>query len=80
MNSKQRRVDRRLWKYSVPLTLRDYDHYLEIWDWLKERYSSNAARCGWRDRNVHYTHNDTIGSVWQFYDEKKLVEFMLRWS
>jgi hypothetical protein len=79
MNSRQRRVDRRHWKYSVPFTLRDYDHYLEIWDWLKSKYTTNVARCGWRDRTVYYR-NHTLGTTWQFNDEKKLVEFMLRWS
>ena len=80
MNSRQRRVDRRLWKYSVPLTLRDYDQYIEIWDWLKGRYSSKVAKCGWRDRNVYYRHNETIGTTWQFKDEKRAIEFILKWT
>jgi hypothetical protein len=80
MNSKQRRVDRRYWKYSVPLTLRDYDQYIEIWNWLTSRYSSKVTRCGWRDRCVYHRSDDSLNTTWQFNDEKKLVEFMLRWS
>ena len=59
MNSKQRRKDKRKWKYSVVTTSRDYDHYEEKWNWLKNHYSANAAKCGWRDRplsEVDYIH------------------------
>jgi hypothetical protein len=80
MNSRQRRVDRRHWKYSVTLDLLDYDHYLEMWDWLKGRYGSTVSRCGWRDRSAYYGYDNSVDTTWQFTDEKKYVEFMLRWS
>lgn len=78
MNSKQRRKDKRLWKYSVKMTYRDYDHYDEMWNWLKERYGSKVNRCGWRDRHAWYPAMD-YDVVWEFVDQKKMVEFTLRW-
>jgi hypothetical protein len=80
MNSRQRRVDRRLWKYSVDLYLADYGRYLEIWNWLTGRHGRNVTRCGWRDRAVEYRYDFSVAATWQFTDEKKFVEFMLRWA
>jgi len=79
MNSHQRRKDRRLWKYSVSTDLKDYNQYVEIWDWLKRSYTSKVCKCGWRDR-PYYRYYDSFSIIWQFTDEKKLVEFLLRWS
>jgi len=80
MNSHQRRKDRRLWKYSVSTDLKDYNQYVEIWDWLKRSYTSKVRKCGWRDRHPYYRYYDSFSIIWQFTDEKKLVEFLLRWS
>jgi hypothetical protein len=78
MNSKQRRKDKRLWKYSVKMTYRDYAHYEEMWGWLKSRYGSKVYKCGWRDRHAWYPAQE-YNVEWQFLEEKRMVEFMLRW-
>lgn len=80
MNSKQRRKDKRIWKYSVKIPYKDYDHYEEIWEWLKSHYGTNANRCGWRDRHNYYLGVALDNVEWQFQEQKKYVEFMLRWS
>ena len=83
MNSKQRRKDSRHWKYSVMIRAKDFEHYEEMWEWLKSKYGTKVHRCGWRDRHplINYTYvpGEWFNVVWQFTDEKKLVEFSLRW-
>ena len=80
MNSRQRRKDKRFWKYSVKIILKNYDHYSEMWDWCKLQYGSINDRCGWRERGYDdylIYGNETI--EWQFNDKRKYVEFSLRW-
>ncbi|MFY8211433.1 MAG: hypothetical protein ACOVLB_02025 [Candidatus Nanopelagicus sp.] len=85
MNSHQRRKDRKLWKYSVTLPFRDFDHYTEMWEWLAMRHGKKANTCGWRDRdpvtNSNWQHYDVYDLVtWQFIKERDAIEFTLRWS
>lgn len=84
MNSKQRRKDKRTWKYSVTVRAKDFGHYEEMWEWLKMRHGTNVHKCGWRDRHpdIHYDDylDGTFAVIWEFLDKKKAVEFTLRWS
>lgn len=82
MNSKQRRKDKRAWKYSVKVLAKDYDHYEEMWNWLDKNYGRKIYKCGWRDRypSDSYFYSVTFEVIWQFTDQKKLVEFILRWA
>lgn len=84
MNSKQRRTDKRLWKYSVKVPYQDYDNYVKMWDWLKLKYGTKARKCGWRDRHGPFISDDikyflSYDIEWQFSDERKYIEFTLRW-
>ena len=81
MNSKQRRIDRRCWKYSIPKACRDWDEYNDMWQWLAKRYGKKIYKCGWREKTEWpYSWSDQIHVVWEFRREKDLVEFILRWS
>lgn len=85
MNSRQRRVDRRYWKYNVTVIAEDYNHYVEMWDWLADRHGRKARNCGWRHHHgweyVDPGHiSDRIRIRWQFLRERDLLEFTLRWA
>ena len=81
MNSKQRRIDRRCWKYSVPTLCRDWDEYNDMWQWLGKRHGKKIYRCGWREKTSWVdSYSDRIQVTWEFRKEKDLVEFILRWS
>lgn len=82
MNAKQRRQDRKLWRYSIATVARDWDHYNAMWEWLKSRHGANASRCGWRDRIMyrHYCNQENYQVVWQFTNEQNAIEFALRWA
>lgn len=84
MNSHQRRKDRKLWKHSVTLSFRDFDHYIEMWEWLAMRHGKKANTCGWRDRDPITDSNwqtyDSDLITWQFINERDAIEFTLRWS
>jgi hypothetical protein len=84
VNSKQRRKDNRRWKYKFTIIAKDYEHYEEMWHWLDNMYGRNSYKCGWRDRHpinseLSYLDDDFF-VVWEFTDQKKLVEFTLRWA
>lgn len=78
MNSKQRRKDKRLWKYRVKMTYTDYTDYDQMWNWLANKHGKKANRCGWRDRMGWYPAQE-YDVIWEFNEQKKMVEFMLRW-
>ena len=82
MNSKQRRQDRKLWRHSVATVAQDWDHYVAMWEWLKEKHGTKVVRCGWRDRivdrNASYQLNYSV--TWQFIRERDAIEFALRWA
>lgn len=83
MNSNQRRKDKRKWKFSVPVTCTHFGHYQEMWEWLADKYGTNVNKCGWRDRDnttSFYTTYEYFDIDWQFVDERKAIEFTLRWS
>ena len=85
MNSRQRRVDRRYWKYSVSVIAKDYDQYLEMWDWLVARHGKKINKCGWRHFDgweyVDPGHiSDRIRIRWQFTNEKNALAFALAWA
>ena len=79
MNSRQRRRDRRLWKYSIKISYTDFAHYSAMWEWLKSQYGTNVHRCGWRDRHEWYPANE-YDVEWQFIDQRRAVEFALKWG
>ena len=79
MNSKQRRKDQRRWKYSISLTITDYEQYVEIWYWCKANFTSKVLTCGWRDRHIDNWTDDSLLTIWQFTDKKKAVQFAIKW-
>ena len=80
MNSRQRRKDRKLWRYSIVTVARNYDHYDEMWTWLKQRHGTRVRNCGWRDRVQAHGPDDEYRITWQFVREQAAAEFALRWA
>ena len=83
MNSKQRRKDRRLWKYKIKIVAKDFDHYAEMWDWLAINYGKIIDECGWRvkfDLECMHAYDEYMDTVWIFNDKRKATEFTLRWA
>jgi hypothetical protein len=80
MNSKQRRKDKKRWKYHVtvkfPNNLSNWaeegEFYLKMFNWCKENYGDNVERCGWRERK--------FGDLWEFDCPKKATAFALKWA
>lgn len=79
MNSKDRRRERRAWKYKVETpwvfatgVVGMQDDYDAIWAWLKKNFGDRANTCGWRERRY--------GEVWEFNNSKKAAAFALRWA
>jgi len=71
MNSKQRRADRKRWKYTVSINERrsflDYDN---MYDWCVTNFKNTGD---WREKHGHF------GTCWQFVDSDKATAFALRW-
>ena len=81
MNSKQRRIDRRCWKHSVPTVCRDWDVYNDMWQWLAKRHGKKIYKCGWRERVLwEDSYSSRLKVTWEFRKEKDLMEFILRWA
>jgi len=80
MNSRQRRQDRKRWRYSIVTVARDFDHYSEMWNWLKVRHGIRICDCGWRDRNNYLDDSVNYRVTWQFIREQDATEFALRWA
>lgn len=79
VNARQRRQDRKLWRYSIVVVAQNYGHYEEMWNWLKQRHTAKANRCGWRERIQAYGSDDEYRITWQFINEQDAMEFALRW-
>lgn len=73
MNSKERRKDKRKWKYSVRYAYTDCDRYDEMWDWLVATFGNKNGQC-WRECYGH------IGDYWQFDNEQAMTMFVLRFG
>lgn len=82
MNSRQRRWDRRVWKYSTETLCRDWDVYNEMWQWLVARHGKKIYKCGWREKDTYWVSpgSDRMHVIWEFRREKDLTAFILRWS
>lgn len=82
MNSKQRRQDRKLWRYSIITVAEDWYHYEEMWNWLKARHGTKVTMCGWRDRidRRNTCDQENYKVVWQFINQRDAIEFALRWA
>ena len=77
MNSKQRRQDKRRWKWTVPLSLkqRNNNDYDQMFDWCVATYGNGAKRnVGWREAHRH------VGTLWEFDQEQGAILFALRWK
>ncbi len=78
MNSRQRRKDRRIWKFQVKHEYIPYELYSEMWEWLKVCYGTNVHKCGWRDR-ITWDHLHNVKVTWEFTNEKDANWFALKW-
>jgi hypothetical protein len=77
MNSRQRRADRKEWRYEVTInegkSLVEYD---AMFDWCVANYgnSRGISPNGWREKHKHR------GTCWQFNNSAKAAAFALRWK
>jgi hypothetical protein len=77
MNSRQRRADRKKWRYEVTINAvkssKDYD---AMFDWCVANYGNTCgiSSNGWREKHGY------IGTCWQFNDSAKAAAFALRWK
>ena len=76
MNSKQRRQDRKKWKYNVRLSYdrADQHGYDNMFNWCRDTFGNGKVCAGWREKHQE------IGTWWQFTDSKNAALFALRWS
>lgn len=73
MNSKQRRKEKRTWKYEVEIPYDFEDEYMPMFEWCQKNFGPTVCD-GWRNK-----HN-TAGEVWQFDCDRKAALFALRWK
>jgi hypothetical protein len=74
MNSKQRRKDKRKYRYRITIDHDTWQEYEEAWWWLANRYGRTVNTCGWRDRASWRS------ARWEFDNEKTFVAFALAWA
>ena len=81
MNGKQRRQDRRKWKYNVVYDIYDSqgpqsrEEYDAMWDWCVEQWGNKTGK--------HHVWREKIGCVgthWQFNNEQAYLLFVLRFG
>jgi hypothetical protein len=80
MNAKQRRQDRRLFKYEVRVKDYEmiYERYYEMFDWCVATFGNTRKMkkdivC-WREKFGHF------GDCWQFSTEQGAALFALKWT
>lgn len=74
MNSKERRKDRRKWKYHVRYPeYGDGPIYDERWDWCVATFGNTVGRC-WREKHGH------ISDYWEFDNEQAYFAFVLKFG
>ena len=74
MNSKQRRKERREWKYKVVTPTPDWHRYLDKFDWCVKNFGG-CVDDGWRDPRYYSDYAE-----WKFNCPKKAALFALRWQ
>ena len=77
MNSKQRRIDRRKWKYRVRIDrAKRFEHgYENMFAWCVKSFGNTGKHeHQWRESWNH------VGTEWQFTTEEGATLFMMRWS
>jgi hypothetical protein len=76
MNARQRRRDRKKWKYHVKLTYEQSDRngYDRMFDWCRDTFGNGVVCAGWREKHR------CIGTWWQFTSAEKAALFSLRWT
>ena len=76
MNSRQRRQDRKKWKYNVKLSYDQADRngYDNMFDWCRVTFGNGVSQNTWREKHQE------IGTCWQFSDSKAAALFALKWS
>jgi hypothetical protein len=76
MNSRQRRYDRKKWRYQVKLSYEQADRngYDRMFAWCRDTFGNSVECSGWREKHRH------IGTWWQFTSAKKAALFSLRWT
>lgn len=77
MNARQRRRDRKLWKYSVTVDeIKSYVHYNHMFDWCVANYKNpvDGRHARWREKHGYF------GTCWQFTDSAAATAFALKWK
>ena len=75
MNARQRRADRKRWKYNVSIDEdRSYEQYNEMFDWCVTNFKNTLTHNKWREKHGHF------GTCWQFTDSAAAIAFALKWK
>ncbi len=76
MNARQRRADRKRWKYTVTVDdHRSYSEYDAMFDWCVANFGNTKASTNrWREKHGHF------GTCWQFIDSAAATAFALKWK
>jgi hypothetical protein len=77
LNSRQRRADRKAWRYEVTIDEgKSFAEYDAMFDWCIANYgnSRGISANGWREKHWHR------GTCWQFNNSSKAIAFALKWK
>jgi len=77
LNSRQRRADRKEWRYEVTIGAENaFTNYDAMFDWCVANYGNTCGISpnGWREKHGY------IGTCWQFNNSAKAAAFALRWK
>lgn len=77
MNARQRRADRKRWRYAVTIDdRRSFLDYDAMFDWCVANFKNPPGGRGdrWREKHGHF------GTCWQFTDSAAATAFALRWK
>jgi hypothetical protein len=77
MNSRQRRADRKEWRYEVTINeSQSFVNYDAMFDWCVANYGNTRGISpnGWREKHGHF------GTCWQFNSSTKAIAFALKWK
>lgn len=74
MNARQRRRDRKLWRYTVSIDVTSWSKYDLMFDWCVANYGNRVCQNVWREKHGHF------GTCWQFTDPAVATAFALKWK
>jgi hypothetical protein len=77
VNARQRRSDRKRWKYAVTVDdAKSFLNYDAMFDWCVTNFKNppGGRHERWREKHGHF------GTCWQFSNSGKAIAFALKWK